>query len=48
MREDTGGTVTAVVRSGEEPVLAAEGDRSDGALCGVVVDLDAAVVEVSA
>ena len=32
----------------KKPVLAAEGDRADDALCGVVVDLDTAVVEVSA
>jgi hypothetical protein len=40
--------VAARVGAGEEPVLAAEGDRADGALGGVVVDLDAAVAEVSA
>jgi hypothetical protein len=45
--EDSGGAVTALVRPGEEPVLAAEGDRADGALGGVVVDLDAAVVAIS-
>jgi hypothetical protein len=45
--EDAGGAVAALVRSGEEPVLAAEGDRADGALGGVVVDFDATVVEVS-
>lgn len=46
--EDAGGTLAAFVRAGEEPVLASEGDRADAALGGVVVDLDAAVVEVSA
>lgn len=35
----------AAVRAGEESVLAVERNRPDGALGGVRVDLDAAVVE---
>ena len=40
-----GPVLSAAVRSGEQGVLAVQGQRPDGALDGVVVDLDAAVVE---
>ena len=35
----------ATIRSGEQRVLAVEGDRPDGSLDDVVVDLDATVIE---
>ncbi len=48
-RADQGGddrpVLGAAVRPGEEGVLAGQGDGSDGALDGVGVELDAAVVE---
>src|ERR1700737_2255808 len=44
-RSDNGPAIAAAVRAGEQMVLAAERDRSDGALDRVVIELDAAVVE---
>lgn len=46
-REDACGTRAALVGASEASVLAAEGDGADGALGGVVVDLDGAVPEIA-
>jgi hypothetical protein len=45
---DDGPVVAAIVRSGEEGVLAVESERADRSLDGVGVDLDAAIVEEAA
>ena len=42
---DSGGTLAAGIGAGEEIVLAAEGYAAQGSLGGVVVDLDAAVID---
>jgi hypothetical protein len=44
-RSEDGPMLAAAIRSGEERVLAIEGDRPDGALDDVGVDLDPAVIE---
>src|SRR3546814_2745046 len=46
-RVDGGGAFAAGLRSGEQPVLAADRDRSDGALGDVVVDLRHAFLRVA-
>ncbi len=43
-REYGGGAFSAFVRSSEQPVLSAERDWPDGAFGGIVVDLNAAVI----
>ena len=43
---DVGGTVPALVRTCEQPVLVTDGERADGAL-GRVVDLEAAVARIA-
>jgi hypothetical protein len=47
-RQDRRGTLATLVRSCEQPILAAERDRPDRPLGGIVVDLDGAVVEEAA
>ena len=47
-RGDHGPAVTTSIGSGEEMVLAAERDRSNGTLNGIVVELDATVIEEAA
>ena len=42
------GTLTALVGTGEQPVLSAERHRPDGAFGSVVVDLYAAVLDIAA
>jgi hypothetical protein len=37
--------LAAIIRSGEERILAIEGDRPDGALNDVGIDLDPAIIE---
>lgn len=44
---DDGGALAALVGTGEEPVLAADGERPDRALGGVVVDLQIAAVGIA-
>ena len=44
---DRGGTFAASVRSREQVVLAAQGDHAQGSFCGVVIDLDAPVVDIA-
>ena len=46
-RVDGGGTLATRVRSGEEIILAAKGDAADRTLGGIIVDLDAAIVDVA-
>src|SRR5512147_2050244 len=42
---DGGGTLSAGIRTGEEPIFPAEGDAADGVFGAVVVDLEPAVVD---
>ena len=44
-RGDHRPVIAALVGAGEQGVLAVEGKRTDGALDGVVVEIDAAIVE---
>ena len=44
-RGDHRPVVAAFVGAGEQGVLAVEGERTDGALNGVVVEIDATIVE---
>src|SRR3546814_2251609 len=44
---DSGGAFAAGLRSGEQPVLAADGDRSDRALGDIIVDLRSSFVEIA-
>src|SRR5690606_16367467 len=44
---DCSGALTAIVGAGEQPVLATERDGAHGALSGVVVDFQAAIVAIS-
>lgn len=43
---DDGGAFAAGVGAGEEPVLAADGERPDRAFGGVVVDLQIAMIGI--
>ena len=47
-RVDHGAAPTGLPRPDKHPVLLADGGRADGILDGVVVDADAAVVQVDA
>ena len=46
-RVSRGGALAAGIGAGEQIVLAAERERADGALGGVVADLQGAVIEIA-
>lgn len=44
---DGSGAFAGGARSGKQPILAADGDRSDGAFNGIVVDGQTTVVDIA-